>query len=207
MSLTIQVSVDDQATPRLRELYAALEDGREAHQYMADRATALVQRHFTALAGTNRNPYGARSTFWNRMVSGTAAQATGEAAFVRMPREIAQRYLGGPIEPKAGKTFLAIPARSEAHGKSPRQFDDLHFVPTGPEKGMLVQNEQTSIRIGKARKDGSRGVKAGREMGGLVMYWMVKSVWQDGDENVLPENDAFAGAAKEGLAAYFERAA
>lgn len=56
-----------------------------------------------------------------------------------------QKVFGGTIRPKIAK-WLAIPARAEAHGRRPKTFTmatgiGLHFVLTGPDSAMLVEND------------------------------------------------------------------
>ena len=140
----------------MRGIDAALKQPQTLHQYIADACTALTRRLFAANGNRpNRNNW--RSTgFWQRMAGGTLAVATNEAATVRMPREVAQRYFGGTLYPTGGRKFLAIPARQEAAGKSPLDFPGLKFIPTGPDNGVLVQEQQTVKAKGaRARKDGS----------------------------------------------------
>jgi hypothetical protein len=119
------------------------------------------------------------------MLASTKSGADSTGGFIRMPREVALRAFGGVIRAKKSK-FLAIAARGESYGKSPRQFNDLRFVPRrGRPGGMLVQNDQTQlVRYSRGKSKGQ--VKERREVGGLVMYWLVPQVTIQGSDAVLP---------------------
>jgi len=205
MSLTLRINVSDLATPRLARLEEALRDSAALNRYVADAALALTEKAFVRNAAVpNKNAWPSTG-FWTRMLSGTTATADADAATVRMPGEVAQRFFGGTITPKSGKSFLAIPARMEANGKSPLQFDDLHFVPTGPDRGMLVQNDKTVKAKGaRARKDGSFKTE---EVGGGVFFWLVKSVIQSADPSVLPDEADYLESALGGINTYLKRSA
>ncbi|HEX3855963.1 MAG TPA: hypothetical protein VHY30_01560 [Verrucomicrobiae bacterium] len=126
-------------------------------------------------------------------------QVVGNSAIVSINQVgLAQRFFGGEIH-AVNKTFLAIPARAESYGKTPGEFSDLEFVPTRT-GGMLVQTLQTVITRGKRKGDFSTTT-----VGGLVMYWLVKSVNQLGDETVLPSQDGMAGAAADAAESYLAR--
>jgi len=181
MSLTIDIT--DQVIPALQRLDAGLAPSAAMYRYVADSASEVTQRAFQRMAGVEHNKFGVTGGFWNRMLSGTQAVAEPDAAIVRMPREIAQRYFGGEITPKAGKKFLAIPARAEAYNKVPLFFANLHFVPTGPDTGMLVQNEPG-------------------EGEGTAFYFLVRSVMQAPNKAVLPSDEEYTEAVQLGLDRY-----
>lgn len=198
MSLSLEIDAKDYASGPLNLLDNALRRPLPIHQYIADSCTAITRDLFGEM-GARPNRSNWRPTgFWQRMLSGTVAVATAEAAIVRMPREVAQRFFGGMIYPTAGKHFLSLPARSEAYGKSPREFSDLQFIPTGPDKGILVQKDSEE-QYGRKRKDGSRKT---REIGGGVFFYLVKSVFQAADSSVLPSDEQYLAAAKRGLNNY-----
>lgn len=174
------VTIDNTATPYLDKVLREMEQKQPVHQAMAEGATALVQRHFAGLGTSNRNRLGGRSGFWQRMLGGTKALATQSFGYVLMPRPVALRYFGGTVRP-VNKKLLAIPARTEAYNRSPRDFVDLRFVKT-KRGGMLVQKDQSEV-----------GTK--KETGGTVLYWLVKSVTVRGDTGVLPTMEALGQAA------------
>lgn len=177
--MNLKFEVVDNTTPHLDKALAVMKKKRPIHQAMASGAIVVVQDKFRANAATNRNPYGARGGFWNRMLAGTKAKADNEFAILRMPREIALRLHGGTVRPATTK-FLAIPARKEAYNKSPRDFNDLRFAVLPVGGPVLIQGERTKIsfRKGKAVRGGMAG--------GGVFYWLRRSVTVRGDRDVLP---------------------
>lgn len=180
-------------------LAVALGRRRELSERVAESVLPVVERNFVTLSATNRNKWGARGGFWNLMLSGTIAVATESAAMIRMPAPVRLRHLGGTVRPKKAK-FLAIPARSEAYGKSPRQFNDLMFRPTA-RGGMLVRRHRT-----KLRKKRGGGFQSGGEDGGEAMYFLVKEVTVRANDAVLPRQEAILSAALEGADAFTEMA-
>ena len=200
MSLTIKIS--DGVSARLGQVATTLRDRRGANRAAAEGALPVIQNQFRGLSSSNRNRFGVRGGFWNRMLAGTSARADAQQGVVRMPREVALRYFGGIVTPKKSK-FLAIPARAEAYGKSPRQFNDLRFQPfAGKPGGMLVQRDQTRVSYGRARKDGSRKVTTDAAGGG-VFFWLVPMAIIKADRNVLPTGAQLSEGALRGLETWF----
>lgn len=198
MSLTVHLATEDLASEKLRELSRAVKPSAQLHRAMAEKVKPIITRNFQRLSVTQRNPFGATSSgFWQRMIGGTRARADAAAGYIDMPREVAQRFHGGTITPSGGRKFLTIPARAEAYGKSARQFDDLHFVPTR-RGGMLVRNVRTRLGRGKNRQRGSS------EAGGETYFWLVKSVTQRADKSVLPPAPDVERGALRGLETYLE---
>jgi len=79
---------------------------------------------------------------------------------------------------------LAIPATARAHGRLPGEFNDLelfHFRRKDGSHGMGLRQRQQQ-RISYTR----RGIKRGGKLSGKVFYWLVESVTQQGDPNVMP---------------------
>jgi hypothetical protein len=120
---------------------------------------------------------------------------------------LAQRWLGGTIRAGVGTSsatgkptrFLSIPARAEAYGKTPGEFHDLRFVPRRSGGGMLVQALQTSVAFGK------KGVRRISEVGGLVMFWLVKQVTQRPDPTAMPDDAAVLSAAIRPMESFLAR--
>jgi hypothetical protein len=112
---------------------------------------------------------------------------------------IAQRFFGGTIQPVTAK-FLAIPARTEAYGKSPREFDNLRAIIFKSGAGALVAREGGATVIGTS---GGRTNISGSEAG--VYFWLVKQVTQQPDPTVLPTEDEMLNAAMESAKSYIER--
>ncbi len=199
--MSLQVDITDRATPLLQELGGRLQDRRRMHKAIATAALPVVERKFVENSSTNRNRFGTRGGFWNRMLSGTYATGDDSSAIIRMPREVALRYFGGTVTPKASKN-LAIPARAEAYGKSPRDFSDLRFVMFRSGAKALVQADQSKIGYRKGKR-GQTTVR-GPERGGLVFYWLVTEATITGDRDLLPTPEELADAAIESLRNYLD---
>ncbi len=187
----------DQARPMLDRLGLVLRSRKRVNRAVAAGALPVFQGRFRELSSSNRNPFGVRGGFWNRMLSGTRASADDDKATISMPGEMRLRYYGGTVTPKKGK-FLSIPAREEAYGKSPREFDDLRFVPTS-RGGMLVKRYR-----GMKKVKGEKRI-AGNRSAGNVFYWLVRSATIRGDPNVLPSGEVIRDAAIGGVQSYLER--
>jgi hypothetical protein len=187
--MSISISISDGMSGRLERAAQILGNRRRLNRAMAEGALPVVQNHFRSLSATNRNPYGARPRFWNRMLSSTKADSTESAAILRMPAEVGFRYRGGTLRPVKAK-YLTIPARSESYGKSARDFNDLEPVAfDGPRGKMLalVQRNQTVITRAKSGKRKGEITKA-KEIGGGVYFWLVRSVNIRGNKNLAHLN-------------------
>jgi len=181
----------------------------------AQAAADLTSDHLFRLDETNANHMGGERTHFYASAAKSVQPAKVEgrgAAFIITQIGLALRWLGGTITAGKGASsatggptkYLAIPARSEAYGKTPGEFDDLQFVPRGPGRGMLVQALQTAITFGKKLKSGARDFHTST-VGGLVMYWLVTSVTQQPDPNVMPSEKALGEAARLHMDNYLSR--
>jgi hypothetical protein len=117
-------------------------------------------------------------------------------------RGIAQRVFGGTITRVKAKA-LAIPARAEAYGKLPSEFNNLRLVVFGGGKAALVERTATVVR-GGARGAGT-GRSKGDEIGGNVFFWLVKSVHQEPDPTILPDEEKMLNDAIARAGAFLER--
>ena len=210
MRLAITIERDD-ARPTFRGISEGMSDKLRMNNAVANAALVPVQRNFRALSQTNRNSFGVRSSFWNRMNSATYADADDSAGYVRMPREVALRYFGGTVMPKKA-SLLAIPALAAAYGKSPRDFSDLRlaiFTKQGGGKTFaLVQNQSQAIRYKrvKGRTKIARGPVSGTVAGSkekpIVFYWLVPSAAIAPNPEVLPSPEVLGAAVKQGVDGY-----
>ena len=204
----MQIEIKDTVSPAIEALRKKLGDGKAMHTVVAGAALPVFQRNFQRMAGVEHNRFGARGGFWNRMLSGTKANAENAVAIIRMPREVALRYHGGTVTPKKSK-LLAIPARKEAYGKSPRDFSDLRFAVLGGQPA-LVQNEQTKISWRKDRKTGQRRAVSAGTVGSNdnakvpVFYWLTPSATIKPNPAVLPSDDEIKVAVVDGVKNYLE---
>jgi hypothetical protein len=203
--MSTAINIQGNAIQSLKRLSKVLKDDAQRNRAVAEAAVPVFQKHFRGMSSSNKNRLGARGGFWNRMLSSTVPVGTSEAAVVRMPREIALRYFGGTVTPKGGAKYLTIPARTEAYGKSARDFNDLRFVPFKSGAKALVQRAQTRVSYRKDRKTGKTKAVRGRERGGLVFYWLVPSATIRGDKAVLPSDDQVITGVRRGIDGYLRR--
>ena len=197
MSTEIVVNVQERATTDLQRISAAVES-EDIHEVMGAAAALEVQHRLTRLDSERPNQLGGKRTHWYAgAADGTTHHTVPEGAAVDITQAGIRTMIlgtaelpGGAIVPKNAK-HLAIPARAEAHGRSPREFDDL--MPLYRSEGghavayALAQAEQQTVDLKRRRKDGttSRSVVKG----GGIFYWLVDSVVQEPDPTILPTED------------------
>jgi hypothetical protein len=197
----------DEATPTALRLKAAAADRLSMNLEAAKGMLPVVQRSLNQMSLSNHNAFGVRDTFWKSMLSGTRFGADDEGGYVSTPRPVALRYFGGTVVP-TNTTYLAIPARSEAYGKTPKDFSDLRFVLFASGSAALVQTAlPTGAKTRGRKKDAQgRGSIDARAQGGGVFYWLVKSATINPDPDVLPTPEEIEAGAVRGVASYFRSA-
>ena len=202
----------------LTELLAdAREIGQEGELALvgAEAVADLVRRHLFNVDAEQPNKLGGPRThfFSNAARSVEQPHLAGVVAGFTIPwTGLAQRWLGGHIEAGAGTSsssggptkYLAIPARAEAYGKTPGEFNDLQFIPRRGGGGMLVQTLQTQFIQGKKLRSGGRDYST-QTVGGLVMFWLVTSVDQAPDPEVMPAESEMLEAARYRMENYLSR--
>jgi hypothetical protein len=151
-----------------------------------------VQKHFEGLP-PNRSFPGETSGFWKQASRSTNLVVGDDVAIVSVNKlGVRQRLLGGELHPTGDKKYLAIPARAEAYGKTPGDFDNLRFAILGRFGAVLIEAERTDLglpgRGTKRKKPGTR-VKNKGETGGAVMFWLKRSVTQEGNPNIIPSKE------------------
>jgi hypothetical protein len=168
----------------------------------------LFQNWFLSMP---QNKRGWPSTgFWADAARATNYRVIADDVWISVNKlGVRQRYQGGEIHPTEGK-YLTIPARSEAYGKRAREFDNLrlafHRVAGTVEAYALVVAEAQEVSIGRKRKAGSRKVEGGGTVGDAVMFWLVKSVRQAADPDVLPPDNLIEATAIETINDAVDRA-
>lgn len=178
------IDIRDEATPALARVTGALR--REVGAAIGRAVVKLFQRNFRSLPD---NKHGWPTTnFWERAARATNYDLLGAGVAINVNQiGVRQRLEGGEIHAKGGG-YLTIPARAEAYGKRASDFNNLHvaFFKTGHGFfAALVEAQATNISFGRQRADGSRKVKA-ESTGGGVMFWLVKSVNQAANPDVIP---------------------
>lgn len=198
---------DDQATEAGQALADKLRSSIDIAVAAAESLADLIRAHLKNLEDTRPNKMGwPRTHFWAdayKDVQNPTRRVDGAAVALTNPG-LAQRYFGGEIVPH-GHPFLAIPARAEAYGHNPRDFDNLVPIITGPGRGELIEAEAQRVSFGRKKKDGTRTVKEGEEVGGLAMFWLVDKVHQDPDPSVLPTEEKMSDAVQHGAQTRIDR--
>jgi hypothetical protein len=123
MSLVI-----DTATPSLEALSKKLKQRKRIHTAMAGAVANQFRAHFKSLSKSNKNKFGAKNSFWDRMRSSIREEATDTVSAISMDRAVALRRFGGIVKPTGGRKFLTIPISAKAHGKKATEFADESFI-------------------------------------------------------------------------------
>jgi hypothetical protein len=211
MPVGIQVTFNEQASGILRTLSVTVTQGA-MNQAAAGAVARLLQRHFRdraserhkkAFGGTAKPAY----NFYAYAARSVIFSATDNEARVDVPhRGIRQRLLGGRIVPVNAK-WLAIPARPEAYGKRPREFDlEFRAFPKGG--AALVMKDDYERLATRGKNAGSLvGTKAANKAthgAGAVMFWLVKAVVQDPDPSVMPPADQIDHIARQAVSDHLQ---
>jgi hypothetical protein len=171
------INIRDQITPDIMAKSRRLADTRPLVAAMGKALEKEMVAIFREFNETDANQKGwPRRNFWKRQVADktmlTAVEADRATVTVSSPEYI-HKLTGGDITPKSGKT-LAIPANGQAYRMggpraSGRDYTFL-LLAQGNLVGALLNPMAQRVRITK------KGVKAGKETGGEVMYWLVRKV-------------------------------
>jgi hypothetical protein len=200
MAISAIVSVQgDSATPALQALLEAMEPKAIAAN-VGEAEVTLFQNHFQ---NAPANKMGWPSTgFWQDAARATNYQVAGGGAGVRINVNevgVRQRFEGGEILP-VNASKLAIPARAEAKGKAPEEWNNLKVAFNRNGAFALVEADASQITYGKKdRKTGQRDFST-ETVGGGVYYWLVDSVNQLPDPSVLPADEDIKQVAGETIA-------
>lgn len=172
MSVAIKIAVADQATPVVRAVSRTLAPAA-INPVIGRSARNTIREHFFGLNSSRPNQLGGRRTnYYTGAGRGTQFQIVSESEVVVSVNQIGivQRFYGGTITPKASK-YLTIPVHPAAHGKRAREFDlELVFGPGGRPIALATKGGKKS-RVGE------------------IYYRLVKSVTQQPDRTVLPDNE------------------
>ncbi len=191
MSAGLAATVRIDQAPGYDAVAAEARDGRALMAALGKRGEKVLRNHFLEKDKEPNKKGWRRSHFWSRRIRSNTAlsEITPRMATVTIAApEMAQKVYGGRITPKEAKN-LALPAREEAAGRSPRFFDNLHFVPLkrGDLTGMLVMD--------------------GAPKGDAPYFFLLKSVNQEPDATALPSEQEWDAALKDEAERFFERRA
>ncbi len=204
MSVAIEVSITkDEATPAIERVRLGLQPQRLG-AIIGRSATNTIREHLFGLNQSRPNALGGnRTNYYASAARATHFTCMGDVVIVSVSWiGMAQRYFGGVIRPGKGISsfsgkptkFLARPARAEAYGKLPGEFNDLVMLWGRNGPYALARAVSTAISYRKThtldmKAAGSsaitRAVGRGTQ-GGEVMFWLKRIVIQEPDETVLP---------------------
>lgn len=189
--MNVNISIKDKLTPALRRELRAMQNPRPVASAMGkalEKEHIAIFREFDS-SRPNKNGW-PRRHFWSRQVARKVALIKVEqksATITVASPEFLHRIKGGTVVPKRGKT-LAIPANGQAYAQggpraSGKQFTFL-LLAQGNLVGALLNAWSQQIRVTKT------GVKAGKERGMDVAYWLVRKVTHQPDPTVDPSGNS-----------------
>ena len=194
MAISVYVSIQDHATRVLTALEGVMTP-RALAANIGEAEVKLFQRH---LLNNPPNKYGYPSTgFWKDAARAVSYKATDAGPLISINQQgVRQRLQGGTIRP-VNKKYLAIPARAEAYGKAPSEFNNLKVAYNRSGAFALVEAAASQISYGrKDRKTGLRD-RSITQVGGGVFYWLVKEAHQNPDPTVIPADEDIMQVARE----------
>lgn len=188
MSVSISITIKDQATPEVLRFIAGLNNRAPLNRMIGNRVKNSIREHLQRRSLQVRNKFGAPSSgFWAKAARNVATaplEVGNEAVSISLEHPgIARAFGPVTIRPKAPRKFLAIPLNAAAYNRRAYRMSDLfaRFKP-GATKGVLSRRN----------KDGSIE----------NMYALVPSVTQSQDRSILPSDAAIEAAALEGVQDY-----
>lgn len=198
MSMTLKIEIEDRATPVIEAVARAATRERLSPVFGRAGVNAL-RDHLFGLDRARPNQLGGKRThFYAQAARGASYGIISEGALLKLNQVgIRQRYFGGTIRP-VNRKFLTVPARAEAHGRRATEFNNLRFAIIGGQPALV---EADATRVRKTAK----GFRSAGETGGLVMFWLRRSVTQRGDTGVLPAESDMYGAILAAGRSYVER--
>jgi hypothetical protein len=207
MNIAVDIQISDTVktlVERARQILNPL----TMHKGVAAEAAKVTRENFRKLDSARANKMGGdRTHFYGRYREGTRPEADANSARVVIAdpwssgagkSPLLAHYFGGTIRPSKRK-FLAIPARAEYYGRRPTEFQNLKFavLPNGGPVLLTVAASTFTYRKDTRKGwDGQlRSRKLGTEEGGMVAYWLRKSVKLKADTSVLPTTETLSLAA------------
>lgn len=199
MSVSARLSL--KGDPGLAPIRRRIADGKALLNVAGRSGRNALQRHLREKNRTSPNRMGGRRTnFYAKAADAVNYRILNdqEVAVSINAVGIALRYFGtaglpgGVLRPISAR-YLTIPATPEAHGKRAREFGDLvvgyaYDPELGRDRLALVRDgSQPATRVAKrGGRAPSTGLPGGDTTGEPV-FWLVRSVRQEGDPAVLPD--------------------
>jgi hypothetical protein len=202
--MILNVNITGDVTAETRAMLASVRSA-DCVRAAARGVQAETKDFYAGLEQTRPNKQGwPRQHFWaavRRSVNQPVVNSPTEATVSIADPNILQRIRGGYIRP-LGHKYLTLPATAEAYGKRAREFHNLRFGFAENKFGnlapALVENSAQRVAFGRRRKDNTRKVTPGEEVGGKAFFWLVKQVYQQADPTAMPTQAQLQVAAVKG---------
>ncbi len=196
MKLNTSVEVIERARPPVRELTLALKNG-SANPSIGRAVVALLRKHFLSLPPNQR---GFPTThFWRRAARATTFDFARDWVRVSVKQTgVRQRFRGGHIDPIRAD-YLTIPAIAETYGHRARDFSGLKVV-----RGSFQMYTGRMVSLALAPQDWKPDPHDSTSSAG-VFFWLVRSVCQAPDPDVLPKDNEIRQTALQAAANFFRR--
>lgn len=221
MSELLNVKIDDGMSPAVTRVFDSLTGaGRiQLAGYVGRSVQHAVGVHVLAYAGSHHATAQQLGASPTNFLADAYEQVTGEDAVepevnrvaLNLPSNaFARAFHDVDIFPTGGKTFLTFAATAQAYGKRAGEFNNLTFaIVLDPQSGnfrpALVEAASTSIKIGRAKKDGTRTVKpVSSSTGRAPVFWLVRSSHQAQERDRLPSDAELTTAAKAGAVEFID---
>lgn len=207
----IKLEGEGETKARLEKLYSSTTLPAGLHEAIAKAAADKVREHLKARDSSHPNVMGGkRSHFYWHAAESVQGEATVEGAVVTINHlGLRQRWLGGDIFPINAK-YLAIPARAESYGVSPRDFPgELKFIMFRSGAMALVKADPV-VHEESIDESGNVSVRSRRKRTrskttGLVEYWLKDHVYQSPDPTVLPSPEEMLRAVTPAVGEYLSQ--
>lgn len=191
--LTIDVTGIAEASGEMQRIRNGLADRRQLHATMAVAAQQFT-RDYLAANGSHATADRLKATptgFRARIAQRIEADSNASEAIVRIPRNtgLGRAFAAIVLVPKAGKTYLTIPASAETYGKAVRDFPSETF------KFAIFQGAKPCPALLWAEDGGSHKK-------GDVGYWLRRKVFQKQDRTLLPSDSAYLELGRRQAVAY-----
>ena len=177
----------------LAAMVAKLKPGGGMASVLGRAAANVLKEHFRQRNTIPNRLGGARTNFWAGVAAGVQNPTTeGRSVVVEVSHPaIAQKVFGGTIVPRKVKN-LAIPVSARSHGRSPRTFALLAWLP----RKAGAHRDTTGYLVEGEKRTRTRGPRKGTEAvrpkpGGALLYVLRKQVDQAKDPLALPSASQF----------------
>lgn len=174
---------------------------------IGEEGKSFLRAWFYRLDAERANKLGGRRTHFYRDAGDSVRYEISQdnVALVVSKTGLRQRWKGGTIKAVNAK-YLTIPARSESYGVRALDFPgDLKFIKFKSGAKALVLDDQ---RHGVDDASGSYIIKSKKNSRkknvGVVMYWLVPSVYQAPDPSVIPDNQTLGFVADRAIDAHLK---